>query len=81
MIQVLHELERTLALLAFDDPVNSPFGDLLLPTHRQKVRIPLGTVEVLCLDATYLHIYIYICPMLALTDGQHTHALLFSCEM
>ncbi|UYV72659.1 GID8 [Cordylochernes scorpioides] len=34
---VLAEMERTIALLAFDEPENSPFGDLLLPAHRQKV--------------------------------------------
>jgi len=34
---VLEELERTLALLAFEDPETSPFGDLLAPAHRQKV--------------------------------------------
>ena len=35
--EVLSELERTLALLAFDKPEQSPFGDLLHPSHRQKV--------------------------------------------
>lgn len=35
---ILNELERTLALLAFDQPDTSPFGDLLHPSHRQKVR-------------------------------------------
>ena len=35
---MLQELERTLALLAFDDPANCPFGDLLNASHRQKVR-------------------------------------------
>lgn len=35
--EVLCELERTLALLAFDEPQASPFGDLLHPSHRQKV--------------------------------------------
>lgn len=35
---VLNELERTLALLAFEDPLNCPFSDLLHPTHRQKVK-------------------------------------------
>ncbi|ODN06316.1 Glucose-induced degradation protein 8 [Orchesella cincta] len=35
--QVLEELERTLALLAFEDPESSPFGDLLALSHRQKV--------------------------------------------
>ena len=35
---MLQELERTLALLAFDDPCNSPFADLLLPAHRQQVK-------------------------------------------
>ncbi|XP_050306654.1 glucose-induced degradation protein 8-B homolog [Anthonomus grandis grandis] len=34
---VLAELERTIALLAFEDPSSSPFGDLLSPSHRQKV--------------------------------------------
>lgn len=35
---ILSELERTLALLAFEEPHNSPFSDLLHPSHRQKVR-------------------------------------------
>jgi glucose-induced degradation protein 8 len=35
--EVLNELERTLALLAFEKPQNSPFSDLLEQTHRQKV--------------------------------------------
>ena len=35
--EILAELERTLALLAFDEPENSPFGDLLHPSQRQKV--------------------------------------------
>lgn len=33
----LTELERSLALLAFPDPHASPFADLLLPAHSQKV--------------------------------------------
>ena len=33
----LEELERTLALLAFEDPHQSPFSDLLSHSHRQKV--------------------------------------------
>ncbi len=35
--KVLEELERTMALLAFDDPTVSPFADLLSSSHRQKV--------------------------------------------
>ena len=35
--EILSELERTLALLAFEEPENSPFGDLLHPSQRQKV--------------------------------------------
>lgn len=31
-------MERTLALLAFDNPEESPFGDLLNMMQRQKVR-------------------------------------------
>ena len=36
--EILNELERTLALLAFEDPENSPFGDLLHLSQRQKVK-------------------------------------------
>ena len=39
---VLEELERTMALLAFEDPSNSPFSDLLSPSHRQKVASELN---------------------------------------
>lgn len=35
----LTELERSLALLAFPDPHASPFADLLLPSHSQKVSL------------------------------------------
>lgn len=33
----LEQLERTLALLAYDSPSESPFGDLLAQAHRQAV--------------------------------------------
>jgi len=39
---VLQELERTLALLAFEDPTNCPFADLLSPAHRQQVASELN---------------------------------------
>merc|ERR1712241_1077497 len=39
---VLEELERTLALLAFEDPEKSPYGDLLSFSHRQKVASELN---------------------------------------
>ena len=39
--ECLTEMERTLALLAFDNPEESPFGDLLHMMQRQKVR-PTG---------------------------------------
>jgi len=39
---VLGELERTLALLAFEDPEKSPYGDLLSYSHRQKVASELN---------------------------------------
>lgn len=35
--ECLSEMERTLALLAFDNPEESPFGDLLNTMQRQKV--------------------------------------------
>jgi len=40
--EILSELERTLALLAFEDPENSPFGELLHPSQRQKVASELN---------------------------------------
>ena len=43
---VLQELERTLALLAFEDPASSPFSDLLQPSHRQQVNHILFTFKV-----------------------------------
>eukprot|EP00092_Neocalanus_flemingeri_P041714 GFUD01045435.1.p2 GENE.GFUD01045435.1~~GFUD01045435.1.p2 ORF type:complete len:245 (-),score=109.38 GFUD01045435.1:332-1066(-) len=39
---VLQDLERTLALLAFDDPASCPFADLLSPGHRQQVASQLN---------------------------------------
>ncbi|CAK9297045.1 unnamed protein product [Gordionus sp. m RMFG-2023] len=35
--EVLDQLEKTLALLAFDEPEKSPFGDLLSHNHKQKI--------------------------------------------
>lgn len=40
--EVLNELERTLALLAFEKPTQSPFSDLLDQTHRQKIASELN---------------------------------------
>eukprot|EP00096_Caligus_rogercresseyi_P014938 TRINITY_DN7395_c0_g1_i1.p2 TRINITY_DN7395_c0_g1~~TRINITY_DN7395_c0_g1_i1.p2 ORF type:complete len:208 (-),score=102.80 TRINITY_DN7395_c0_g1_i1:1213-1836(-) len=39
---VLEELERTMGLLAFEDPSTSPFADLLTHSHRQKVASELN---------------------------------------
>lgn len=41
--EALCELERTLALLAFEKPQNSPFADLLEQSHRQKVASELNS--------------------------------------
>jgi len=41
-VAVLQELERTLALLAFEDPNTCPFSDLLAPSHRQQVASELN---------------------------------------
>ncbi|XP_052240737.1 glucose-induced degradation protein 8 homolog [Dreissena polymorpha] len=48
---ILSELERTLALLAFEEPEKSPFGDLLLLCQRQKVASELNAA-ILETDAT-----------------------------
>jgi hypothetical protein len=34
---MLEELEKTLVLLAYEDPEKSPFADLMSELHRQKV--------------------------------------------
>lgn len=44
----LKELERTLALLAFDRPENSPFADLLQLSHRQQLASEIN--EAILLD-------------------------------
>lgn len=49
--EILSELERTLALLAFEDPENSPFGELLHPSQRQKVASELNAA-ILDVDST-----------------------------
>lgn len=40
---VLPELEKTLALLAFENPETSPFGELLHPSQRQKASLVLSS--------------------------------------
>jgi hypothetical protein len=39
--EILLELERVMALLAFENPEASPFGDLLHPSQRQKVHLQI----------------------------------------
>jgi len=48
---VLEELERTMAL-AFEEPINSPFADLLSHSHRQKVASELNSS---LLRAAHIH--------------------------
>lgn len=40
---ILEELERTMALLAFENPEQSPFANLLSASHRQKVTTTIAT--------------------------------------
>lgn len=47
--ECLTEMERTLALLAFDNPEESPFGDLLNMMQRQKVVLSRSKVDIFCL--------------------------------
>ncbi|KAK3101452.1 hypothetical protein FSP39_003676 [Pinctada imbricata] len=49
--EILSELERTLALLAFENPEDSPFGELLHPSQRQKVASELNAA-ILETDST-----------------------------
>lgn len=57
--ECLTEMERTLALLAFDNPEESPFGDLLNMMQRQKVG---WLVSIFC----FLHCALSLCTMLDL---------------
>lgn len=41
-VEVLAELERTMALMVYENPENSPFADLLQTAHRQKVASQLN---------------------------------------
>ena len=66
--EILSELEHTLALLAFENPELSPFGELLHPSQRQKVGSCLclvKTVISLALTCFYVIIiyryYKYVC--------------------
>lgn len=53
--ECLTEMERTLALLAFDNPEESPFGDLLNMMQRQKV--VLAQKEIHVFDLHMVKIY------------------------
>lgn len=57
--ECLTEMERTLALLAFDNPEESPFGDLLNMMQRQKVRMTCYFVA--------LHYFTFMFESLTLT--------------
>ncbi|XP_065364990.1 glucose-induced degradation protein 8 homolog [Calliphora vicina] len=46
--EVLSELERTLALLAFEKPQDSPFSYLLEQSHRQKIASELNAAILKC---------------------------------
>ncbi|TMW48984.1 hypothetical protein DOY81_005928 [Sarcophaga bullata] len=46
--EVLNELERTLALLAFEKPQESPFSYLLEQSHRQKIASELNAAILKC---------------------------------
>lgn len=50
--QALNELERTLALLAFEKPQDCPFADLLEQSHRQKVASELNAAILKCENST-----------------------------
>ena len=42
--QIQEELERTMALLAFEEPDESPFADLLQPLQRQRLSSEVNSV-------------------------------------
>lgn len=60
--EILAELERTLALLAFENPELSPFGELLHPSQRQKVFdiwVLLATLDIFYIVLTAISFMIY----------------------
>lgn len=46
--EIRFELERTLALLAFEKPQESPFADLLEQSYRQKIASELNSAILRC---------------------------------
>lgn len=59
--ECLSEMERTLALLAFDNPEESPFGDLLNTMQRQKVITAQQlSFLYLCTICTYCRLYLLL---------------------
>ncbi|ALC48645.1 CG6617 [Drosophila busckii] len=46
--EAIYELERTLALLAFEKPQESPFADLLEQSYRQKIASELNAAILRC---------------------------------
>lgn len=50
---ILEELERTMALLAFENPEQSPFANLLSASHRQKVASELNAALLKAENAEY----------------------------
>lgn len=66
--ECLTEMERTLALLAFDNPEESPFGDLLNMMQRQKVGSKHISKAHTCLVMHLSHLFfIYIFCGMSLT--------------
>uniref|UniRef100_A0A8B9LF94 GID complex subunit 8 homolog a (S. cerevisiae) n=1 Tax=Astyanax mexicanus TaxID=7994 RepID=A0A8B9LF94_ASTMX len=67
--ECLTEMERTLALLAFDNPEESPFGDLLNMMQRQKVRVHFFLLHSIAVHGTVYPVWTFtltlcICPIL-----------------
>lgn len=58
--ECLTEMERTLALLAFDNPEESPFGDLLNMMQRQKVGSMHISKTKSCTYLFFLQFYFHV---------------------
>jgi len=65
---MLDRLERAMALLAFDDPAESPFSDLLLESQRHKVSDDLCYLLI----HSFIHLMTLLSPVLTVCHDSVT---------
>jgi hypothetical protein len=90
----LEELERTVALLAFEDTANCPVGELLDISQRQKTASELNaailtsqshekglTIEIVLVWPIFLPFWMYTKCVFYQVDGDVSYCLNFLCHV